>query len=282
VRASIAVALDRRGLPLGYHDMQGRLGPEAFREAADTLKARLGAHRAVVIAGGLRDPQPTIDELAATGDGFVLYLRDYTKLPELFSWAEDEHGYTPMPGGGVAVKQRVSSRGLKSGSGLSVREVALKGGGYAVRSNHAVLVSSELDMNAASIVNSYRELWRQAEPFQPLEADFSSVPFPTSAHDHICAHFSICYAAFLALRLLRWKMGWKHNAADTADALMRMEGTHLQRNYYLFNYRSAATDSIERAAGIPVAQRLRTRGDLRQVPPTMRRALASERAESTD
>lgn len=272
MRASIAVALDRIGMPLGYHDMQGRLDPSAFREATDVLKARLGARKAVVIAGGLRDPQPTIEELASTADGFIVYQRDVTNRAELATWANDENGYTPMPGG-VLIKQRQTSRKTSSGSNVPVKEVALKGGGYAVRSSQAVLVSSELDMNAASIVNSYRELWRQAEPFQPLEADFSSVPFPTAADDHIHAHFAICYAAFSALRLLRWKMGWKHNAAETADALMRMEGAHVQRNYYLFSYRDITTDDIESAAGIPVAHRLRTRADLRHIPATTRAAL---------
>ena len=120
-----------------------------------------------------------------------------------------------------------------------------------------------------AIVQLYRELWRQAEPFQPLEADFSSVPYPTASNDHIQAHFAICYAAFSALRLLRKNMDWKHNAADSADALLRMEGIYLQQNYYLFNYRSNTTDDIEESAGIPPARRLRTRTELRSVPGTV-------------
>ena len=268
VRASIAVALGDDNMPLGYHDMSGRLDPAAFRESADVLKGRTGASRAVIVAGGLRDLGPTIDELAQTGDGFVLYQRDYAKSPELVAWTDDEAGYTPM-GAGVHLKWRLSRRALSDGRELPVREVALRGGGYAVRYSHAVLVTSELDMSAAAIVQAYRELWRQAEPFQPLEADFSSVPYPTSAQDHIQAHFAICYAAFFALRALRSKMDWKHNAADTADALMRMEGTHLQRNYFLFGYRSDVTDCIETACGIPPARKLRTRRELRSIPNTV-------------
>ena len=137
-----------------------------------------------------------------------------------------------------------------------------------------MLVSSELDLSATAIVQLYRELWRQAEPFQPLEADFSSMPHPTAPQDHICAHFAICYAAFFALRMLRWKMSWKHNAADTADALLRMEGTHLQQNYYLFSYRTNTTDDIEDAVGIERARRLRTRAELRSVTGTVERSFA--------
>ena len=65
-------------------------------------------------------------------------------------------------------------------------------------------------------------------------------------------------------------MDWKHNAADSADALLRMEGIYLQQNYYLFNYRSTTTDDIEESAGIPPARRLRTHAELRSVPGTVR------------
>ena len=273
-RASIAIALDENLMPLGYHDMAGRLEPTSFREAADALKNRLGAKRAVVIAGGLRNLDPTIAELSSTGDGFALYQRDFRNTPELARWADDEEGYEHL-GAGVHMKWRVAERALPDGSVLPVKEVVLRGGGYATSYSHAMLVSSELDMSANAIIQLYRELWRQAEPLQPLEADFSSMPYPTPADDHIQAHFAICYAAFFALRMLRWKMDWKHNAADTADALMRMEGTHLQRNYYLFNYRTDVTDHVEEAVGIESARRLRTRADLRSVPGMVRKSFES-------
>ena len=96
------------------------------------------------------------------------------------------------------------------------------------------------------------------------------MPYPTRSRDHIQAHFALCYAAFFALRMLRWKMDWKYNAADTADALMHMEGTHLQRNYYLFNVRTDVTDCIEESVGIERARRLRTRADLRSIPGAVR------------
>ena len=263
-RANIAVALDETAMPLGYHIMDGRLEAAQFSEASSVMKGRLDAGRAVCVAGGLRTLEPTIEALASTGDGFVLYQRDFRNSPELSAWADNEEDYAAM-GGGVSMKWRISERTLADGSHLPVKEIALRGGGYATSFSQAVLVSSELDLSATAIVQLYRELWRQAEPFQPLEADFSSMPYPTAPHDHIRAHFTICYAAFFALRMLRWKMSWKHNAADTADALLRMEGTHLQQNYYLFSYRTDTTDDIEDAVSIGRARRLRTRAELRSV-----------------
>ena len=274
-RASIAVALDENRMPLEYHDFDGRLEPESFRDASSVLKQRLDADRAVIVAGGLRDLGPTIDALAVAGDGFVLYQRDFKNVPELAAWTDDEEGYAPM-GGGVHMKWRTAQRTLGSGLTLPVKEIVLRGGGYATSYSHAVLVTSELDLSAGAVVQLYRELWRQAEPFQPLEADFSSMPFPTTPSDHIRAHFAICYAAFFALRVLRWKAGWRYNAADTADALMRMEGVHLQQNYYLFNYRTAVTDCIEESIGIGRARRLRTRSDLRGIMGAVKQALTKQ------
>ena len=78
------------------------------------------------------------------------------------------------------------------------------------------------------------------------------------------AHFLVCYAAFFALRLLRSDMGWSRNAAQVADALLRMEGSHLAENWFLFSYRSPVTDEIEQAAGVDVARRLRTAADIKR------------------
>ena len=281
IRSSIAVAIDRLVMPLGHHDIPGRLEPLAFSQAAHNLKDRLGAKRTVVVAGGLRHLEPTIAELTASGDGFILYQRDFERIEPLAAWAQNDEGYTSIAGG-VSVKWRETTYHLPDGRDLPVKEVMLRGGGYAERNRQAVLVTSELDLTALTIVQLYRELWRQAEPFQPLEADFSSVPFPTDAHDHIQAHFALCYAAFTALRTLRWRMGWSHNAADTADGLLRMEGGHLQRNYYLFSYRSEVTDAIENAVGIPMARKLRTREDLREVPRIVRESIMTNGASAQD
>ena len=120
------------------------------------------------------------------------------------------------------------------------------------------------------IFHLYREIWRLAEPFQVLESDFSPSPYPVSHDQHIQAHFLICYAAFFALRLLRADMGWRYNAAQVADALLRMEGAYLDENWFLFSYRSDITDAIEEAAGVDIARRLRT-------PPEIRRDIARAR-----
>ena len=47
-------------------------------------------------------------------------------------------------------------------------------------------------------------------------------------------------------------------------------GAHLRDNWYLFSYRSPVSDAIEEAAGVPVARKLRTTGDMRTLISTAR------------
>ena len=276
---SVLVGLDEAGMPTGYRAVMGRLDPHNMQQAVDELKGDAGAPRAVAITAALRDPAPAMAELAANGDGFVILQPNPFDIPNLAGWIQDIADYVDVADG-ARMKWRNTVRTLEDGTMLPVREVVLAGGSYSMRKGHALLVSSETAMPPLQIVQLFRELWRQAEPFQPLEADFSAMPVPVPTHEHIQAHFSICFAAFSALRALRAKVGWQHNAADTADALLRMEGVYLQQNYYLFNYRSATTDDIEAAVGIPPARRLRTREELRSIPRTVRQSLAETRRES--
>ena len=155
-----------------------------------------------------------------------------------------------------------------------VRDIVLWGRDYARRGKggrgdgggldgYACIVTSETRLAAREVFHLYRELWRLVEPFQVLESDFSPSPYPTAREDHIRAHFALCYAAFFALRLARRDLHWRYNAAQVADALVRMEGSYLAENWFLFGYRSAVTDAIEQAAGVDMARRLRTRQDIR-------------------
>ena len=157
----------------------------------------------------------------------VLWGRDYAKIARKQGRAEDE-----------------------------ARDLALDG--------YICISSSETKLTAGTLFHIYRELWRLTEPFQLLESDFSPSPYPVAHAIHMRAHFLMCYAAFFALRLLRSDMGWSRNAAQVADALLRMEGSHLAENWFLFSYRSPVTDEVEQAAGVDVARRLRTAADIKR------------------
>lgn len=172
---------------------------------------------------------------------------------------------------------------------VRVRDIVFWGRDYALRrqggrpnsetdalEGYACIVTSEIGLGAPEVFHLYRELWRLAEPFQVLESDFSPSPYPTPHDEHIRAHFAICYAAFFAMRLMRSDLHWRYNAAQVADALMRMEGGYLAENWFLFGYRSPVSDAIEQAAGVDAARRLRTRQDIREGIAQARRHIKRE------
>lgn len=202
-----------------------------------------------------------------------------------------------MPCGGAA-SAAASDRAVSAASDTNdvpakkadtqrVRDIVLWGRDYARRGKggrgdgggldgYACIVTSETRLAAREVFHLYRELWRLVEPFQVLESDFSPSPYPTAREDHIRAHFALCYAAFFALRLARRDLHWRYNAAQVADALVRMEGSYLAENWFLFGYRSAVTDAIEQAAGVDMARRLRTRQDIRHGIARARRHIMRE------
>lgn len=271
-RASIAVALDVAGVPLDYHVVDSRFDAALLAETVALLKTQLDAKHAVAIVGSSRKAASYMKVLAERGFGFVVpqLLRDADD--DLTRWMEDDAEYVEASPS-ASMKSRVRDRILSETISLPVREIVLRGAEYTLPHGSIAIVSSETDLSEHMVVQLFRELWRQSEPFQALEADFSAMPVPTPLHDHVHAHFAICYASFFALRMLRQKMGWTHNAAAVADALLNMEGTYLQRNYYLFNYRTEVTDRIEESLGIPQARRLRTQAELRSIPGIVRNAM---------
>ena len=129
---------------------------------------------------------------------------------------------------------------------------------------YACIATNEMNLAAREVFHLYRELWRLVEPFQVLESDFSPSPYPIPREDHIratspfamprsspCAlSEATCIGASMQRRLQTPLCAWK-------AATWRKTG-------FSFSYRSTITDAIEKAAGVDVARKLRTRQDIRR------------------
>lgn len=289
--AGLVVVLDEDTIPLSF-DLVPAF-PESLELAAivDKAKRDAGASRAVFIATRVKDPIATISALRAQGDGFILHRPVHKASPGLQAWVADPGGYIATQTGSYKAKSRMGHVG-EGDMRTDVKELVLWGRDFARRTRltrqgrnarsesrvlsdpaldgYLCIATSEKSQPEAVIFHLYREIWRLAEPFQVLESDFSPSPYPVAHMKHMEAHCLICYAAFFALRVLRADMGWRYNAAQVANALLRMEGAYLDENWFLFSYRSEVSDAIEEAAGVDVARRLRT-------PPEIRRDIARAR-----
>ena len=127
------------------------------------------------------------------------------------------------------------------------------------------IVTSEQDMDDREVIDAYRGLWRIEESFRVMKGDFDARPVYCSTESHIRAHFLVCYIALLAMRLMQLDTGRKYSAAQISEALAGVTGHLMDRNLYLFDYRTDLTDELAEAVGIDLSRQVLTRGQIRSI-----------------
>ena len=127
------------------------------------------------------------------------------------------------------------------------------------------IVTSEQDMDDREVIDAYRGLWRIEESFRVMKGDFDARPVYCSTESHIRAHFLICYVALLAMRLMQLDTGRRYSAAQISEALAGVTGHLMDRNLYLFDYRTDLTDELAEAVGIDLSRQVLTRGQIRSI-----------------
>ena len=106
---------------------------------------------------------------------------------------------------------------------------------------------------------------RIEESFRITKSDLQTRPVYVSREDHIEAHFLTCFIALLLLRVLESKTEGKYSPARMIESLNAVSGSHLQENYYLFDYADQVTDHIGNVLGIDFSKRLLTLGEIKKI-----------------
>ena len=133
------------------------------------------------------------------------------------------------------------------------------------------LVTSEQEMDDREVIDAYRGLWRIEESFRVMKGDLDARPVYCSTESHIRAHFLVCYIALLAMRLMQLDTGRKYSAAQISEALAGVTGHLVDRNLYLFDYRTDLTDELAGAVGIDLSRQVLTRGQIRSIMADVRK-----------
>ena len=133
------------------------------------------------------------------------------------------------------------------------------------------IVTSEQDMDDREVIDAYRGLWRIEESFRVMKGDLGARPVYCSTESHIHAHFLVCYVALLAMRLMQLDTGRKYSAAQISEALAGVTGHLVDRNLYLFDYRTDLTDELAGAVGIDLSRQVLTRGQIRSIMADVRK-----------
>ena len=127
------------------------------------------------------------------------------------------------------------------------------------------IVTSELNMPVANIIDTYRGLWEIEETFKITKSDLETRPVYVSDYDHINAHFLTCFIALTILRLIQQKTGGKYSAKKILDCLNKIQCCNEEENIYLFNYRNEISDELGDAFGIDFTKKRLTLSEIKKI-----------------
>jgi transposase len=152
---------------------------------------------------------------------------------------------------------------LDKGSSLQldidkIREEEKLDGYYAI-------VTSEYKLSDEKIVDIYRGLWKIEESFKVTKSDLETRPVRVSTEDHINAHFLTCYTALVIARILELKTANKYSVAAMMDSLRKASCSHVDRNYYVFDYCDEILKETGDKFGIDFTKKFRTYGEMKKI-----------------
>jgi hypothetical protein len=144
------------------------------------------------------------------------------------------------------------------------------------------IVTSELKMSDADIIETYHGLWKIEETFKISKSDLRTRPIYVSLEAHIEAHFLTCFVSLLLIRILELRMNKaeltaqdgkprRFSAFELLDSLRKYACSHVSENVYSFHYSDDVIHSIEKVFHVDLDKRFRKRGDIRKFIASMKK-----------
>ena len=127
-----------------------------------------------------------------------------------------------------------------------------------------VIVTSEYKESSDQIIEMYRGLWKIEESFRVTKSDLEARPVYVSREDHIQAHFLTCFVALVIARVIEMKTEHKYSITKILESLGKAEGTHLQQNYYLFDYYDNVLKDIGEKTDIDFSKKMLSLGEIKK------------------
>ena len=126
------------------------------------------------------------------------------------------------------------------------------------------IVTSEKNLSDREIRDIYKGLWEIEESFKIIKSEFRARPIYLRIENHINAHFLICFVSLLLLRVLEYKLDKKYPVNQIRQSLIRYSCSHLDQNYYLFDYRDEILQSLEKVFGIDLGNKIMTTSEIKK------------------
>jgi len=127
------------------------------------------------------------------------------------------------------------------------------------------IVSSEYQETPERIIEMYRGLWKIEESFKITKSDIESRPVYLSLQDHIEAHFLTCFVALVIARILEYRLNFKHSVPAILESLSKASCSHIQENYYLFDFNNQVLADIGSELKIDFSKKFVKLGEIRKI-----------------
>jgi transposase len=127
------------------------------------------------------------------------------------------------------------------------------------------IVTSEYKESDEKIIETYRGLWKIEESFKVTKSDFESRPVYLSLKEHIDAHFLTCFVSLLIIRILEHRLKRKHSVPAMLESLTKASCSHIQENYYLFDFYDDVLEDIGKELDIDFEKKYRTFGEVKKI-----------------
>lgn len=130
-----------------------------------------------------------------------------------------------------------------------------------------MIVTSERDMGARELYDTYHNLWRIEESFKVMKSELDARPVYLQRRDAITGHFLVCYIAVLLMRLLQVRV--LGDAFCSEDLMGLFRGLNVcqasDRRYVNVSRRTPVIEELAERTGLPLLHFNLTRGDVRAI-----------------
>jgi len=127
------------------------------------------------------------------------------------------------------------------------------------------IVTSEKHLSDIELRNIYKGLWEIEESFRVIKSEFNARPVYLKLENHINAHFLICFVSLLILRVLEYKLNKKYPVGQIRESLIRYSCSHLDQNYYLFDYRDEILQLIESVFDVDFGNKIMSTSEIKKI-----------------
>ena len=134
-----------------------------------------------------------------------------------------------------------------------------------VLDGYYAIITSELDESDENIIEIYRGLWKIEESFKITKSNLDARPVYLTRKDHINAHFLICFIALTISRIVEMRLRNKYSVDKILNTLRLVSCSHMDANYYLFDYANEITDDINNVFDLNIGQKFMTLGEIKKI-----------------